>query len=55
MAQEVLVAHMRGPIHLPKWIVAHPDYDTSNNDKLKALNKEGNERLKTCVYFINSN
>ena len=27
---------------------------TSNNDKLKALNKEGNERLTAYIYLINS-
>ena len=39
---------------LPKWIAAHLDYNKSYDDKLKALNKEGNERLATYIYLVNS-
>ena len=36
-------------------MAAYPDYDATDNDKLKALNEEGNERLAIYFYFINSN
>ena len=39
---------------LPKQIAAHLDYDTSDNDKLEALNEEGDERLATYFYLTNS-
>ena len=42
-------------MYLPKGIVAHKDYDASNNDKFEALNKEGDERLATFNYLVNSN
>ena len=32
----------------------HLDYDTSDNNKLEALNREADERLTTYFYLINS-
>ena len=55
MAQEVLTLHIGGPIHLLKWIEAHSNHDTSNNDNLDKSKKEADERLATNFYFINSN
>ena len=32
----------------------HLDYDASDNNKLEALNKKGDKRLRTYFYLINS-
>ena len=40
VARSVLESRAKDLMHLPKLIAAYLDYDTSNNDEFKELNKE---------------